>query len=140
VGNRLKDISIDAGLNANYLKKKLGRLFDIPYGENTMHEFVMSSRKYKKLGGTALNIAKRLIDYGIHPPTVYFPAIVEEALMVEPTETESLENLDMLAEAFKNIVREIRENSHLLINAPSNTETKRVDELRALKEPILKDG
>jgi glycine dehydrogenase subunit 2 len=139
MGDSLKHISIDAGLNANYLKKKLGRFFDIPYGENTMHEFVISARKYKKLGGSALNIAKRLIDYGIHPPTVYFPAIVEEAMMVEPTETESLESLDMLARVFKNIVKEIKEDSHLLIDAPSNTETKRVDELRALKEPVLKE-
>jgi glycine dehydrogenase subunit 2 len=139
VGDRLKDISIDANLNANYLKKKLSKLFDIPYGKSTMHEFVMSARKYKKLGGSALNIAKRLIDYGIHPPTVYFPAIVDEAMMVEPTETESLENLDMLVGVFKNIVNEIKEDHSLLENAPLNTETKRVDELRALKEPVLKE-
>ena len=99
----------------------------------------MSARKYKKHGGSALNIAKRLIDYGIHPPTVYFPTIVDEAVMVEPTETESLETLDMLVGAFKNIVKEIKEDSSLLLDAPSSTETKRVDELRALKKPILKE-
>jgi len=140
VGDRLKDISIDANLNANYLKKKLGRLFDIPYGKNTMHEFVMSARKYREQGGTALNIAKRLIDYGIHPPTVYFPAIVEEAMMVEPTETESIESLDKLVDTFKCIVKEIKTDSRLLEDAPSEAHVKRVDELRALKEPVLKES
>ncbi|MFC2159972.1 aminomethyl-transferring glycine dehydrogenase subunit GcvPB, partial [Actinomycetota bacterium] len=139
VGDRLKEISIDACINANYLKLKLGKFFDIPYSKNTMHEFVLSARKYKKSGGTALNIAKRLIDYGIHPPTIYFPSIVEEALMVEPTETESLENLDGLIRIFKDIRREIEDNPELLINAPVNTETKRVDELKALKEPVFKE-
>jgi len=99
----------------------------------------MSARKYKKQGGTALNIAKRLIDYGIHPPTIYFPTIVEEALMVEPTETESLEDLDELIRIFEDIKREIKDNPELLLNAPVNTETKRVDELKALKEPVFKE-
>ncbi len=139
VGDRLKEISIDANLNANYLKEKLCRLFEVPYSINTMHEFVLSSRKFKKTGGTALNIAKRLIDYGIHPPTIYFPSIVEEALMLEPTETESLENLDRLVRIFENIVEEIKNNPELLLKAPISTETKRVDELRALKEPVFKE-
>ena len=139
MGDRLKDISIDADLNANYLKVKLSRLFDLPFNKNTMHEFVMSAKKFKKQGGTAYNIAKRLIDYGIHPPTIYFPSIVEEALMVEPTETESLENLDGLIYAFECIVKEIKNNTQLLLNAPVSTETKRVDELKAIKEPIFKE-
>ena len=139
VGDRLKDIGLDACLNANYLKLKLGKLFYIPYSINTMHEFVMSASKYKKTGGTALNIAKRLIDYGIHPPTIYFPAIVEEALMVEPTETENLENLDELIKIFEDIKREIEDNPELLLNAPVTTETKRVNELKALKEPVFKE-
>lgn len=139
VGNNLKSISIDAVLNANYLKEKLGKLFDIPYRKNTTHEFVLSSKKYKECGGTALNIAKRLIDYGIHPPTIYFPLIVEEALMVEPTETESLEDMDQLIEAFKSIVEEIKKNPNLLESAPLETKTKRVNELKALKEPIFKE-
>ena len=139
VGDKLKEISLDACLNANYLKLKLGKLFDIPYSTGTLHEFVMSAKKYKESGGTALNIAKRLIDYGIHPPTIYFPAILEEALMMEPTETENLENLDELLRIFKDIRREIEDNPELLINAPVNTETKRVDELKALKEPVFKE-
>ena len=140
VGDQLKDISSEACLNSNYLKKKLNKLFDIPYNENTMHEFVMSAKKYKESGGTALNIAKRLIDYGIHPPTIYFPAIVEEALMVEPTETESIENLDELIEVFAQIKKEIEKEPEVLKGAPISTAIKRLDELRALKDPVFKEN
>jgi len=139
VGDRIKDISTDAILNASYLKKKLEGLFDIPYSKNTMHEFVASAARYKKKGVSALNIAKRMIDYGVHPPTIYFPAIVEEAMMIEPTETESIESLDNLAGVFEKIVKEIESRPELLENAPVSTETKRVDELKALKEPVLKE-
>jgi glycine dehydrogenase subunit 2 len=138
-GDSLMDVSTDACLNANYLKKKLSRLFDVPYSKNTMHEFVMSAKKYKKAGGTALNIAKRLIDYRVHPPTIYFPHIVDEALMVEPTETESLESLDRLVGIFEKIIKEIKTSPEVIINSPVNTETKRVDELKALKEPVFKE-
>ncbi|MBC8387474.1 MAG: aminomethyl-transferring glycine dehydrogenase subunit GcvPB [Actinobacteria bacterium] len=138
-GKELKNISIDAILNANYLKKKLSKLFDIPYKKNIMHEFVMSAKKYKDKGGSALNIAKRLIDYGIHPPTIYFPPIVEEAMMIEPTETENIESLDNLTEVFSKIVKEIERNPEVLKNAPIGAGTKRVDELKAVKKPILKE-
>ena len=104
-----------------------------------MHEFVMSAKKYKDKEGSALNIAKRLIDYGMHPPTVYFPSIIEEAMMIEPTETESIESLDNLIEVFSKIVKEIGENPEMLKNAPIDASTKRVDELKALKQPILKE-
>jgi glycine dehydrogenase subunit 2 len=139
IGSSLKEVGIDACLNANYLKSELGKLFDIPYKTNTMHEFVLSAKKYKESGGTALNIAKRLIDYKVHPPTIYFPPIVDEALMVEPTETESIEDLDGLIEIFEQIVMEINKNPELLMNAPISSETKRVDELKAVKQPIFKE-
>jgi len=139
MGSRLKQISIDACLNANYLKENLKNLFDIPYSKNTMHEFVMSAKRYKKSDVSALDIAKRLIDYNIHPPTIYFPSIVEEALMIEPTETESVEDLDELICIFKSVVKDIENNRELVINAPISASTKRVDELKALKEPVLKE-
>jgi len=139
LGNMLRKVSIDAVLNANYLKSRLSKLFDIPYSNNCLHEFVISLKKYKYKSGTALNIAKRLIDYGIHPPTIYFPSIVEEAMMIEPTETESLENLNRLISIFKKIVEEISNNPETIINAPVNTKIGRVDELKAVKEPILRE-
>ena len=108
LGNNLNKVSEDAVLNSNYLKNKFSELVDIPYDKNCMHEFVISTKRYRQAGGTALNIAKRMIDYGVHPPTIYFPVIVEEAMMIEPTETESLENLDYLVEIFKNILKELK--------------------------------
>jgi glycine dehydrogenase subunit 2 len=139
LGNNLKDVSIDAVLNANYLKVKLSKLFNIPYYMNNMHEFVLSAKKYKNKGITALNIAKRLIDYGYHPPTIYFPIIVEEAMMIEPTETESIENLDNFFDIFEKIVDEIEHNPEIVINAPVNTLTGRINELQALQKPIFKE-
>jgi glycine dehydrogenase subunit 2 len=137
-GKDLKEVSTDAVLNANYLKVKISKLFDIPYYANTMHEFVLSVKKYKSKGITALNVAKRLIDYGYHPPTIYFPVIVEEAMMIEPTETESLENLDSFYEAFLKIVDEIDNNPEIVINAPVTTSTGRLNELYAIQNPIFK--
>ena len=137
IGNNIMEISNDAVFNANYLKSKLIKYFDIPYSQNCMHEFVLSTKKYKPDGGTALNIAKRLIDYGIHPPTVYFPSLVEEAMMIEPTETENLDSLDHLVEIFEKIIYEIKNDPNLVINAPVKTKTGRLDELKALKEPKL---
>jgi len=139
VGSNLKEVSIDAILNANYLKTKLGKLFDIPYYENTMHEFVLSAKKYKEKGISALNIAKRLIDYGIHPPTIYFPAMVEEAMMIEPTETESINNLDNLINIYEKITCEAENDPDMIRNAPLSTKTARVDELNAVKNPVFKD-
>lgn len=139
LGNNLNKVSEDAVLNANYLKVKLSELFDIPYDKNCMHEFVISVKKYKPDGGTALNIAKRMIDYGVHPPTIYFPVIVEEAMMIEPTETENLENLDYLIEIFKSILKELNSNPEIVKNAPVCSITGRVNELKAVKEPVLKE-
>lgn len=138
VGSNLRDISINAVLNANYLKKKLERLFEVPYDKNCMHEFVLSAKKYRDKGGSALHIAKRIIDYGIHPPTIYFPIIVEEAMMIEPTESEDIQQLDKLVNIFNMIIEELESNPEAVINAPVNTEIGKLDEIKALKEPILK--
>ena len=126
-------------ISANYLKVKLSEYFEIPYDKNCMHEFVISTKRYKQAGGTALNIAKRMIDYDVHPPTIYFPIIVEEAMMIEPTETENLENLDYLVEIFKNILEELDSNPDIVKNAPVSSIIGRVNELKAVKESKLKD-
>ena len=139
LGDSLNKVSEDAVLNANYLKVKLSEYFEIPYDKNCMHEFVISTKRYKQAGGTALNIAKRMIDYGVHPPTIYFPILVEEAMMIEPTETENLENLDYLVEIFKNILEELGSNPEIVKNAPICSIIGRVNELKAVKEPILRE-
>jgi glycine dehydrogenase subunit 2 len=137
MGKNLKEISRDAVLNSNYLKIKLQKLFDVPYYSNTMHEFVLSAKKYKAKGGTALNIAKRLIDYGYHPPTIYFPHIVDEAMMIEPTETETIESLDDFISTFSKIVDEIENNPEVVLDAPVSTETSRINELQAVQKPVF---
>jgi glycine dehydrogenase subunit 2 len=104
-----------------------------------MHEFVISTKKYRQNNGTALNIAKRIIDYGIHPPTIYFPLLVEEAMMLEPAETETLENLDHIAGIFKNILEEIKNNPEVIKRAPFDAPVGRINELKAVKEPVLRD-
>ena len=139
IGDEIRTVSEDAVLNASYLKNKLKDHFDIPYSKNTMHEFVISAKKYREIGATALNIAKRMIDYGIHPPTVYFPAIVEEAMMIEPAETENIERLDHLVGVLKKILDEAKSDPGILKNAPSKGDIRRIDELKALKEPVLKE-
>ncbi len=139
VGNQVKTIAEDSVLNASYLKSKLKDYFDIPYPNNTMHEFVISAKDLKDSGANALNISKRIIDYGIYPPTIYFPAIVEEALMIEPTETENMDRLDDFIEIMKKILNEAKNDIDVLKNAPFNGIISRVNELKALKEPILKE-
>ena len=104
-----------------------------------MHEFVLSAKKYKEKGIFALNIAKRLIDHGVHPPTIYFPAIVEEAMMIEPTETESIEDLDNLFNIYEKITREAEDEPDMVKNAPISTKAARVDELNTVKNPVFKD-
>lgn len=99
-----------------------------------MHEFVISGERQAKAGVKTLDIAKRLLDYGFHAPTVYFPMIVHESMMIEPTETESLESLDAFVEAMLSIAREIDEKPHLVTDAPVNTPVLRLDEVRAVKE------
>ncbi|MGQ9705462.1 MAG: aminomethyl-transferring glycine dehydrogenase subunit GcvPB [bacterium] len=131
----LSRASEDAVLNANYIRSALNGIYDIPYNYICMHEFVASSRNLtKKYGIKTIDVAKRLIDYGMHPPTIYFPLIVEEALMIEPTETEGLETLDAFILALKSIAKEAEENPDLLHNSPTTTPVGRLDEVRAAKE------
>ena len=103
-----------------------------------MHECVFTDRLQQKYGVTTLDIAKRLLDYGIHPPTIYFPLVVSGALMIEPTETENRETLDAFAEAMNSIAREAKENPALLKNAPHTTPVGRLDEVRAARKPVLR--
>ncbi len=126
-----------AVLNANYLKAKLQDTYPVPFGRFCMHEFVATAREHKKLGVKALDIAKRLLDLGFHAPTVYFPLIVEEAMMIEPTETESKETLDAFVDAMLQIDRESKENSELIQHAPYGLPVKRLDEVAAARKPKL---
>jgi glycine dehydrogenase subunit 2 len=128
-----------AVLNANYLKERLKGSFDLPYDRLCKHEFVLSARGLKeKFGATALDVAKRLLDFGIHPPTVYFPLIVPEALMIEPTETESLEVLDHFVEVMEAIAREAADSPETLKQAPRTTPVRRIDEVLAARKPIVR--
>lgn len=127
----LMQVSKDAVLNANYLKEKLKDYFEVPYKIECMHEFVLSGIKQKKSGVNTLAIAKRLLDYGVHAPTIYFPLVVPEAIMIEPTETESKEELDKFVEIMKNVAKEVLEHPELVKNAPHNTPVARVDEVSA---------
>ena len=127
-----------AVLNASYLRARLKDTYKLAHNENSMHEFVLTLENIKnEFGISALDVAKRLLDYGIYPPTMYFPMIVKEALMVEPTETESKETLDQVAEIFLKIYEEIKNEPELLKNAPSNTPVGRLDEVLAARSPKL---
>jgi len=131
----LQAVSRNAILNANYLRQKLSSVFEIPYNRICMHEFVASGeRQLQRSGIKTLDIAKRLLDYGFHSPTVYFPLIVKEALMIEPTETESKETLDRFIEALVKIDQEANNEPEKLHNAPWTTPVRRLDELKANKE------
>jgi len=134
----LKDISEDAVLNANYLKEKLKPYYHLPYDRTCMHEVVFSGTRQKAKGIRTVDIAKRLLDYGFHPPTVYYPLVVDEALMIEPTETESKRTLDDFAEAMKEIAKESDENPDALRTAPHNTPVRRLDDARAARNPDLR--
>jgi len=134
----LAQVSKDAVLNANYLFRRLAPYFDVPYDRHCKHEFVLSGRRQKKLGVRTLDIAKRLLDFGYHPPTVYFPLIVDEALMIEPTETESKETLDAFADAMIQIAKEAEENPEIVQEAPHTTPVKRLDETEAARHPVLR--
>ena len=139
LGNSLDQVTTDAVINANYIKSQLSEVFDLPYDRTCMHEVVLSAKSLKRdYGISALDICKRLIDYGIHPPTMYFPLIVEEALMIEPTETESKETLDNFIDVMKKIVSEAKEFPDLLHNAPHDTPNSRLDEARAARQPFLR--
>jgi glycine dehydrogenase subunit 2 len=133
----LRRVSLHAVLNANYLQARLRKAYALPYDRPCMHEFVLSAVKQRKHGVRALDIAKRLLDYGFHAPTIYFPLIVPEALMIEPTETESRETLDAFADAMLAIAREARDTPDLLLHAPHTLPIRRLDEVRAAKAPVL---
>lgn len=134
----LEDVSRMALLNANYLRKKLEGHFHLPYPEPCMHECVFTDRYQQKQGVQTMDIAKRLLDYGFHPPTIYFPLVVPGALMIEPTETETQETLDAFAEAMISIAREAKENPAILKEAPCTTPVDRLDETRAARKPVLR--
>jgi glycine dehydrogenase subunit 2 len=133
----LRRVSENAVLNANYLRALLKDTYTIPYARNCMHEFVAEGRWADAPGIGAIDIAKRLIDYGMHPPTVMFPLIVHDALMIEPTETESKQMLDAFADAMKKIAAEARANPEILHEAPHDAPVGRLDEVRAAKQPVL---
>lgn len=134
----LKQVSEDAVLNANYLLKKLSGHYDVPFPGLCKHEFVLSGNRQKKLGVRTLDIAKRLLDFGIHPPTIYFPLIVDECLMIEPTETESKETLDAFADVMIQIAKEAEEEPEVVQEAPHHTVVKRMDEVTAARKPVLR--
>lgn len=127
----LRQVSEDAVLNANYLLANLRDRFDLPYDRTCMHEFVFSGNRQKQNGVRTLDIAKRLLDFGVHPPTTYFPLVVSEALMIEPTETESKESLDHFIVAMRQIADEAETNPEFVTSAPHTTEYKRLDEVGA---------
>ncbi len=131
----LKSVSEHAVLNANYLLARLKELFPPQYDRICMHEFVTTGEPLSEFGAHTMHLAKRLIDYGFHPPTVYFPLIVKEALMIEPTETETPETLDAFADAMKAIYKEAQENVQLLLDAPHTTPVRKLDEARAARKP-----
>ncbi|HYH12213.1 MAG TPA: aminomethyl-transferring glycine dehydrogenase subunit GcvPB, partial [Thermomicrobiales bacterium] len=127
----LRQVSEDAVLNANYLRARLHETYHVPFDRTCMHEFVATASIQKKNGVRTLDIAKRLLDFGVHPPTTYFPLVVPEALMIEPTETESRESLDYFADAMLHIAQEAQEEPEKVTSAPHTTEYKRLDEVGA---------
>src|SRR5207244_12050948 len=131
-GPALKEMSEVAVLNANYVLARLKDAYQLPFDRLCMHEFVLSARHLKRAHGiTALHVAKPLMDYGFHPPTIYFPLIVPEALMIEPTETEAKETLDAFCDAMLAIAKEAEEEPELLKEAPHDRPVRRLDEVRA---------
>jgi glycine dehydrogenase subunit 2 len=138
-GPALREMSEVAVLNANYLLALLKQAYDLQFDRLCMHEFVISARTLKREHGvTALDVAKRLMDYGFHPPTIYFPLVVPEALMIEPTETEARETLDAFVEAMLAIAREAASEPSLLKEAPHARPVRRLDEVRAAKQPVVR--
>jgi glycine dehydrogenase subunit 2 len=137
-GDGLEDVSRMALLNANYIRKKLEKVYHVAYNEPCMHECILTDRVQQKNGVSTLDIAKRLLDYGYHPPTIYFPLVVSGALMIEPTETETVETLDGFVEAMVAIAQEAKNDPELVKNAPHTTPVKRLDEARAARKPVLR--
>jgi glycine dehydrogenase subunit 2 len=134
----LKQTTEDAVLNANYIRKKLEGVYDLPYKTPTMHEVVFSDRLQTAKGIKTGDIAKRLIDYGFHPYTVSFPLIVHGALMIEPTESESVEEMDLFIDAMKSIAEECEQNPEIVLTAPHTTKVSRLDEVAAARNPVLR--
>jgi len=137
-GDGLEDVSRMALLNANYIRKKLEKTYQLAYNEPCMHECIFTDRVQQKNGVSTLDIAKRLLDYGYHPPTIYFPLVVSGAFMIEPTETETIETLDGFIEAMVAIAQEAKSDPELVKNAPHTTPVKRLDEARAARKPVLR--
>jgi glycine dehydrogenase subunit 2 len=135
----LRDAAELAVLSANYLRVRLKEAFELPYDRICMHEFVLSGARQKRESGVrTLDMAKRLLDHGFHPPTVYFPLLVDEALMIEPTETEPLSELDAFAEAMLAIAREAADDPEMVKHAPYTTPVRRLDEAGAARQPDLR--
>jgi glycine dehydrogenase subunit 2 len=133
----LAEVSREAILNANYLKSMLAEVYEPSHEGYCMHEFVLSASRQKARGVRALDIAKRILDFGMHAPTTYFPLIVDEALMIEPTETETKASLDSLAEVLLTIDRESKEDPERVKQAPTKTPVRRLDEARAARKLTL---
>ncbi|WP_033828434.1 aminomethyl-transferring glycine dehydrogenase subunit GcvPB [Bacillus andreraoultii] len=134
----LREVTENAVINANYMMRSLEPYYDLPYDRHCKHEFVISGRRQKKLGVRTLDIAKRLLDFGFHPPTIYFPLNVEECMMIEPTETESKETLDAFIDTMIQIAKETEENPEIVQEAPHSTVVSRLDETKAARNPILR--
>lgn len=134
----LKAVTEYAVLNANYMMRRLAPYFDLPYDRHCKHEFVLSGKRQKKLGVRTLDMAKRLLDFGYHPPTIYFPLNVEECMMFEPTETESKETMDAFIETMIGIAEEAEENPEIVQEAPHTTVVGRLDETTAARKPVLR--
>ncbi len=138
-GSGLRQVSQDAVLAANYLRQRVGEAYELPYAGPCKHEFVASASAIKAATGVrTYDIAKRLIDHGYHPPTIYFPLIVDECLLIEPTETESVETLDAFADALIAVAREAAEDPALLADAPHDAPVRRLDETTAARKPDLR--
>lgn len=134
----LKRVAEDAVLNANYMMRRLQPYYDLPFDRICKHEFVLSGKRQKQSGVKTLDIAKRLLDFGFHPPTIYFPLSVEEAIMVEPTETENVDTLEAFIQAMIQIAEEAEQNPDKVKHAPHNTVVNRLDETKAARHPILR--
>jgi len=134
----LRQTTEDAVLNANYIRKGLEGVYDLPYSTPSMHEVVFSDKLQAKKGAKTMDIAKRLIDYGFHPYTTAFPLIVPGALMIEPTESESIEEMDLFIEAMKAIAEEVEEDPQMVLAAPHTTRVSRLDEVGAARKPVLR--
>jgi glycine dehydrogenase subunit 2 len=134
----LREATETAVINANYIAHHLKGEYEIAYDGKPMHEVIFNDKRQQKFGVHTLDIAKRLIDYGFHPMTIYFPLIVPGAMMIEPTESEGREEIDLFIEAMRSIAREARENPDLVKNAPHNTRIGRLDEATAARKPVLR--